>query len=814
MAVISLQLFTGQLIDVDPSTDFSLKSENPFFCVGITQLAHTQDFSVPATQNNNLIFNVDNSVIMEGWRRGRDCWLGYSAGEIAGRLFIKDYNKERYNLLFVWGEELDPNLSLPLNNIWEPSDTLLMRAPSPKDIPSTFGWMNYNELYNDGTFTNGITMMPAVNLGWMMEKAANAAGYGIKINDDLPSNAPEAFNPYNYGVTLDSVNAGTDYSLVLSGWSAAALPEALNYQFYDALNNPVPDNAAGVQLSQKLLFWLVPGWGQYFVFEAIRPITIVIPASNNVAVRVNSGGYPGTTDPYNEPWIHHNVRLELNAGEYFTIFYTLDYQYDGIYGSTPFNFTMSVIDSVTEAQVGDTIRLADNLPDMSLLDLIRNYCLITSSYYIIDGVSKILIYNINDVVANKFKRGRVINIDTDCDILDVASLRRYIEGYSQNNIIRCDSADYVAEIMRYKASYRVDNDLLDNESEFGVIGFNEGNRTAAGEAVFQNVEIGENNNVSLRPKLGICYDNFDGGTSYHLGWVEENFGMHNSMGLITENSTSLIMTIRESLAEYLKRSAEDLYYYSGCAFLSKDSTWKDNATQMTLVKVDNAMALAFTPIDYLRFTGNGTIYLRTKLNLDIEISQDGENFNPWAYEDFGGYRYYYTLTISDGQTYYMRGNNPAGLANASNFSQFFMSGSIYAAGDVGTLINRTGGENLTVPDYAFKMLFDGCASLLSAPLMPAKVLGESCYRAMYAGTGIVNSPVLPAKSLATSCYYGMFQNSANLISVTTLAETWNTADAQNWLAGVANGGVLTKKTETSIPSGSSGVPYTWTTNNI
>lgn len=624
--MIGLQLYTGQRIDVDAETGFSLKSSNPFFCVGVNELSHTQDFSVPATKKNNLIFNVDNSVIAEGWRRGRGCWLIYSAGEIDGRLFIKDYNKERYNLLFVWGEELDPNLSLPLDNIWEPAETLLMTTPKMKNIPNTFEWMNYSELYNDGTFTHGITMIPAVNLGWMMEEAANAAGYRIIINDDLPSNAPNSYNPHNYGVTLDSVNAGTDYSLVLSGWSAAAMPEALNYQFYDSLSNPVPDNAAGVQLSQKILYWLVPSWGQYFVFEAIRPITIVIPASNNVAVRVNSGGYPGTTDPFNEPWIHHNVRLELNAGEYFTIFYTLDYQYNGIYGSTPFNFKMSVIDSMTEAQVGDTIRLADNLPDMSLLDLIRNYCLITSSYYIIDGVSKkILIYNINDVVANRFSRGRVINIDTGCDILDVASLRRYIDGYSQNNIIRCDSADYVAEIMRFTAHYRVDNDLLDNDSEFGVIGFNEGNRTAAGEAVFQNVEIGENNNVSLRPKLSICYVNNDGGTSYHLGWVEENYGMHNSMGLITENSTSIIMTIRESLSEYLKRAAEDLYYYAGCAFIAKDSTWKDNATQMTLVKVDNAMALAFSPAppepeyeDLSFIQGTGTQYIDTLYYPDAE----------------------------------------------------------------------------------------------------------------------------------------------------------------------------------------------------
>lgn len=795
MAVISLQLFTGQLIDVDTSTDFSLKSENPFFCVGITELSHTQDFSVPATQHNNQIFNVDNSVIMQGWRRGRDCWLGYSSGEIAGKLFIKDYNKERYNVLFIWGAELDDVLSQPIINYLQTGLSLSVVAnPTLKDSINDFGWCNYSEVHFEPSFSDGLSLMPTVNLGWLMDSAATAAGYTIKMDGDTLNNNPyRQYNAYNYGININTANVGDRYHVYMSNWAATGL-NAINYQTYDDSSNPVSDVAAGFQLTNVSLWTNQPGLpvtGK--CFRALRNIKIRLRPNNQVICMSINGIYLNTEGNGGQfPYIEYDTLLYLTAGQSVTFvnvadfdYYTWAVSYDGY--DTPFNYDFEIIDSSTVANLGDSIDLDDNLPDYSLLELVRNWCLMTSSFFEIDAENKqIIIRSIEAVLAARISN-KIVDIDNNGRILDVGQLRRYIDGYSQHNLTRCNSADYVAEVNRFGADYPCDNDLLDDSSEFGTISFNDGNISPDGEAVFKNVEPLEGGGVSLRPAVGVFMFNTDGlgGHSYHLQYVENNYGMHNPMAAITTNGVSIVLTVREQLAKYLSHTYDEIYQYGGCMWIAKDYTWKDNATQFTLVKVDDAIAQAETPIDYLRFSGNGILYLRTtNYDAEIEISLDGENFSTWASSNFGGYKYYNTLNLTDGITYYMRGVNAS-----MNGGQFIMSGTIYAYGDLGTLIDKVGGPDVQLASDAFRSLFDGCSSLVFAP-------------------------DIPAKTIPTNALVKTFTGCSSLIRISVGAESWNTSDANGWVDGVAASGTFTKKAGVAIPTGVSGIPAGWTVVNV
>lgn len=800
MAMIGLQLFSGQLIDVDAETDFSLKSSNPFFCVGVNELSHTQDFSVPATKKNNLIFNVDNSVIADGWRRGRGCWLIYSAGEIDGKLYIKDYNKGRYNVLFIWGSELDDILTQPVSSYIASGLDINIYGPKPSDRVDDFGWVNYNEVHYDPSFSDGMSLSPAVNLGWLMSKSAQQAGYNIRIDGQAFALQAAQYNPNNYGFTLDRCEIGTLYHLGFGGFAADIISgQWNNYQLFDENNNPVALSAGGLSYDSRPLPTTSPGnFVMCLCFTATRQIRLrLTPDSNVIVLSINGNSISTEGNGGQFPYVEYNEYLTLSAGQSFTLLhindfdlYTWSVKNNGY--TTPVTYSIEVTDSETTASVGDTVYLDSNLPDKSLLDLVRDWCLISSSYFEIDQNTKTInIYTIERVVSRGISNN-IIDIDTgQRDILAVGSLRRYIDRFSQHNITVCDSADYVSDANRYRADYPCDNDLLDESSDFGVIGFNDGNIIGDGEAVFNNFQPLNGGGVEMKASCGIFFFDPNGGAAKHLQWVENNYGMHNTMAGITSQAVSIVITIRDTMMQYLSHQSTQLWQYGGCLWVAKDYTWKGNATQMELVKVDNAFALAFTPIDYLRFTGNGTIYLRTKLDLDIEISQDGENFNPWAYEEFGGYRYYYTLNLSDGQTYYMRGNNQAGLADAENFSQFFISGNIYAAGDVGTLINRTGGENLTVPDYAFKSLFSGCSSMLSAPELPFKDTGDySCYQ--------------------------MFYNCSSLGQLITrmTSNTGNNGTYQ-WLYGVAATGDFYCPQSLVIESNDpSGIPSGWTRHDI
>lgn len=62
------------------------------------------------------------------------------------------------------------------------------------------------------------------------------------------------------------------------------------------------------------------------------------------------------------------------------------------------------------------------------------------------------------------------------------------------------------------------------------------------------------------------------------------------------------------------------------------------------------------------------------------------------------------------------------------------------------------------PKFCYRKLFQNCASLIKAPLMPALTLEQYCYAAMYSNTSIQKAPELPAMTLGSYSYSYMFES--------------------------------------------------------
>ena len=96
------------------------------------------------------------------------------------------------------------------------------------------------------------------------------------------------------------------------------------------------------------------------------------------------------------------------------------------------------------------------------------------------------------------------------------------------------------------------------------------------------------------------------------------------------------------------------------------------------------------------------------------------------------------------------------------------------------ITNKSGAELLlpakTLQAECYRHMFDGCASLTTAPELPATMLRSGCYQNMFSGcTSLTSAPELPATTLVQSCYGGMFSGCTSLTSApglpaTTLAE--------------------------------------------
>lgn len=113
--------------------------------------------------------------------------------------------------------------------------------------------------------------------------------------------------------------------------------------------------------------------------------------------------------------------------------------------------------------------------------------------------------------------------------------------------------------------------------------------------------------------------------------------------------------------------------------------------------------------------------------------------------------------------------------------------------------------------YSYQYMFRNCTSLITAPELPATVLGSECYKHMFYGcTSLVNAPELPAETLSKSCYDQMFYGCKSLKTIRCRAKVTASSATSYWLNAVSSSGTFYGHSEYGWPSGVSGIPSGWT----
>ena len=114
-------------------------------------------------------------------------------------------------------------------------------------------------------------------------------------------------------------------------------------------------------------------------------------------------------------------------------------------------------------------------------------------------------------------------------------------------------------------------------------------------------------------------------------------------------------------------------------------------------------------------------------------------------------------------------------------------------------------------NYCYQYMFDGCTSLITAPELPATKLADQCYQYMFRNcTSLITAPELPATKLAARCYQYMFAGCTSLKTIRCRAKFKSTDSTYFWLDNVSASGTLYGHSEYGWSSGASGIPTTWT----
>lgn len=251
--------------------------------------------------------------------------------------------------------------------------------------------------------------------------------------------------------------------------------------------------------------------------------------------------------------------------------------------------------------------------------------------------------------------------------------------------------------------------------------------------------------------------------------------------------------------------------------------------------------------DVLNFymPNGGTISLNksgspTVVELEYSIDR-GKTWTVWQ-PDNNGNR---SITLTAGQKVYIRNTSETQTrfsTSASDYYNFAFTNIVEAHGNINSLLCKNAENVTTLSSYCYILLFVSCASLITAPKLPATTLAGDCCAYMFSGcTSLVTAPELPAITLVQTCYFGMFMNCTSLIKSPELPATilanycyyymfsgctslqeirtqMTDISASNclnsWLFNTSAQGDFYCPAELTIPTGVSGIPSGWTRHDI
>ena len=209
-------------------------------------------------------------------------------------------------------------------------------------------------------------------------------------------------------------------------------------------------------------------------------------------------------------------------------------------------------------------------------------------------------------------------------------------------------------------------------------------------------------------------------------------------------------------------------------------------------------------------TNNNSIsveYVGTKYNIDyqFEVSTDKTNWTNYIFNPMTETTKTLGL-LNNGNRLYIRGNNQRFAGNLLSTSQKHYirvktTGSFKISGNIMSLIDSANykeltsvntsafgylfynnswlidAQNLYLPattlaQYCYYSMFEGCASLTTAPELPATILADHCYTNMFSGcTSLTTVPELHVTTLSDYCYANMFYYCTSLTTAPELPAT-------------------------------------------
>lgn len=458
----------GQRLDLPTDLSIIFQKSNILLDFDSAQCERTDEFDLPRTPNNMRVLDLANDLHQHPASAyvKRAAKMVVDGVERNGFAYISEYKADAFSCVFVCGELAQLLAIKEAGEIGEyltPTETTIYGDVKDANLVQSQLFASPRYSHTDPE----AAIRPSVLLDTLLQRCGTYWGVSVPYLDNahryvrLIGEEPCGVRPYTGMIHSANVQHST-----------IATNSVYPLDFGAA---KIVDLAVG---QMERYFALAP---EAYNVEALKALTPLKLTFNNVPSNVriiqlvegSSAGYEGVVLA-REP-IADGTEIVLEQGDNILAvnadYYTPFTRPTDPYGYRPAAFECSISaliedgggELVADPDNGTTLRLKDNLPAHTFVDLLKMAAALQG---------KLLNYTeTNGFIFDTLTPTATLYID---NVLEVGDMTRSVDGYARHNLIQFDTQDYVPANRRLMVDYVQDGAAIDEESELYTIPYCEG----------------------------------------------------------------------------------------------------------------------------------------------------------------------------------------------------------------------------------------------------------------------------------------------------------------------------------------------------
>lgn len=607
-------LCNGYRLDLYDSAEVQFTHDNPLFAFDDLKCERTTQFKLPCTPTNDAAFSLARIPAYDGTGMRRKFSAQMQIGTIvkSGYLYVASFDGKDYNAVFVCGELVGLQNIKNAGSIRDIMSSVLgitygryelqsiLQPVNSTSIEQNFAQINYRR---DAAFAH-----PSADLYWLISSALTHLGqtwdmprkhYRVIAKDLVHFLQKPLEVIVNNGVTMQIPSGVIGAYFIQEG--RTFLRRAWTYQIDPHTQDPVTIDTEDTTTNVSCLVCDVDielsfpsDFPDYMVVTPNGTMSADFLSDRRVDVDLQSGHAVVSGDKL------AGGSVAIPAFTPFFLVRTDEFDYheeqpqpypdtwQRVWGwriNTNTRDLNIYAQSSATPQVGDYIVIADNLPDVSVVELCKTYAALTGTilnYSDADGLT------FDELNVENWARLHVSRV------MKRGEVKRTFSNYAQRNTMQFDSGDGVYPYERVSNAYTIDNANIEEEKELVTIPFSEGG--GVGNEVYVRDTNSEDVVASAEIPEGVVWQ--------YLHKCE--LPLNENMQALCDASTQVQIESRMTAEEYNVIQPNSKLVVEGSEYLWTNRQWQKNISKMTLamiIKKDTWKPFDPLPADYIELAG-------------------------------------------------------------------------------------------------------------------------------------------------------------------------------------------------------------------